>query len=69
MSSSRANRVLYGAVVVNLLLWMAVVADLYGVGGENTKTVAVAGFVFAAAVQHWGYYALWKVPPERAGIP
>ena len=69
MITLRTNRVLYGAIVVNLLLWMAVVADFYGVGTENTKTVAVAGFVFAAVVQHWGYYALWKVPPDPAGVP
>ena len=60
MNTSRQRGWLYAAIVVNLLLWLAVVGSVYGAGVGGTKALAVAGLIFAAVGQHWAYYALWK---------
>ena len=68
MTGSRQRHWLYATIVLNLLLWMTLLAGLYGVGVRNTKALAVAGFVLAAMGQHWAYYALWKARPERPSV-
>ena len=65
MNSSKQRGWLYAAIVVNLLLWMAVLGSVNGVGVEDTKALAIAGFIFAAIGQHWAYYALWKVQRDH----
>ena len=64
MRDSTLRNWMYAWIIVNVLLWMGVLAGAYGVG-INTRGIAVAGFLLGAASQHWAYYALWNV--RRAG--
>jgi hypothetical protein len=52
-------RGLYAAIVLNMLLWMAVLGAAYRNDG-SVKTVALVGFIGAAIAQHWAYYSLPK---------
>ena len=69
MNMAKQRRWLYAAIVVNLLLWMAVLGSLNGVSVASTRALAVAGFVFAALGQHWAYYALWKAGRNQPHVP
>ena len=68
MNTSRQRGWLYAAIVVNLLLWLAVLANAYSVGVGNTKALAIAGAAFASIGQHWAYYNLWKVHRDQPSI-
>ena len=57
------RRLFFYAIQVNLLLWMiAIAVVLNGANAQLTRSVVVAGFVFAALFQHQAYYRLYKLP-------
>ncbi|UCE60729.1 MAG: hypothetical protein JSU63_03055 [Phycisphaerales bacterium] len=59
----RTLRILFLAVEINLLLWLAVFGMLQAPGAAGSaliKQLVVAGVAFAAIVQHWAYYAVYK---------
>ena len=52
-------KALFFAIEINLLLWLAAVGmSLHGDGSIWILLLIGAGF--AAIVQHWAYYALYK---------
>lgn len=53
---------LYWTIEINLICWVATLGALIS-GTERGMAVgmALAGFVLAAALQHWAYYHLRKV--------
>ncbi|UCG32106.1 MAG: hypothetical protein JSU68_10615 [Phycisphaerales bacterium] len=65
----KAVAVFWGSEV-NLVLWVTLVGCLLA-GGEGgpepggfVKGMAIGGAVFAAVLQHWAYYGIYK--PHRA---
>ena len=50
------------AIEINLVIWLAVLGMLFAAEPVETpiKTTVVAGVVFAAIVQHWAYYSVYK---------
>jgi hypothetical protein len=50
---------LYGVIIANLVLWLAVLGSTYYDAG-NTRAVALTGLIVAAISQHWAYYELRK---------
>ena len=65
VNTSRQRGWLYAAIVVNLLLWLAVLASAFGDRVGNTKALAIAGVAFAAVGQHLAYYNLSKVHRDQ----
>lgn len=55
----------YVAILVNLLLWLAVLSSAYRGDSQSTKTAAVIGCVVAALTQHWAYYKLQNATEAR----
>jgi len=55
-------RGLFWTIEINLVLWIAVLASIIlSKGAEpSLKYIAGAGAVFAALMQHWAYYNLYK---------
>lgn len=73
----RRMRGLYLAIEINLVLWLVVGGGaLAGVDGNATYwwategrvsiAVATAGFLLAAVIQHWAYYALRGEPDAQS---
>ena len=65
----KAVAVFWGSEI-NLVLWVILVASLFA-GGEGgpaavgfVKWMAIGGAAFAAVLQHWAYYGIYK--PYRA---
>lgn len=65
MFGSKLLRPLYATIVINLVLWLAMLGAAFR-GVESVRAIAIAGFVFAALAQHWAFYALRKVEPVAA---
>ena len=58
----RTMRLMFFAVEGNLLLWLAMLGMLLEAADQDqsVKTMVVVGTAFAAIVQHWAYYAVYK---------
>ena len=51
----------YRVIEINLLLWFLVMGILFNYEIANGyKIIVVIGFIFAALLQHWGYYSIYK---------
>jgi hypothetical protein len=55
-------KALFVTVEVNLILWLAASGMALDPSTEaaDLKIVVIVGVVFAAVVQHWAYYAVYK---------
>ena len=60
-------RGLYAVIVVNMLLWLAVLAAAYRNGG-SVKAIALIGAGSAAITQHWAYYSLRRSDHTRVAV-
>ncbi len=54
------------AVEVNLILWLVVFGAAKSNNGLVDVKLVTVGFVFAAVIQHWAYYACYKKAKEIA---
>ncbi len=52
---------LYRAIEINLLLWFLSMGILFDYKiSQGYKAIVIVGFIFAALMQHWGYYSIYK---------
>ncbi len=58
----RLLRKLFLTVEVNLMLWLAALGTVMASDEDAgaLKPVLIVGLAFAAIVQHWAYYAVYK---------
>ncbi len=54
-------RFLFSCIEINLVLWLVVLGTIKdGNVSKNDKILFFGCFIFAALLQHWAYYNLYK---------
>ncbi|MBU0638820.1 MAG: hypothetical protein KKB50_08145 [Planctomycetes bacterium] len=58
----RTLRIMFLVVELNLVFWLVIWAMTHGslASMKSVNTIAFVGLAFAAIVQHWAYYAVYK---------